>query len=248
MQPNAAGIFVYPRAEVALTRGDLAEARQIADEAVSTTRGWHLATALRTRARIELAQRELEQAECDAHAALSCAANLQAYLGVADTLECLARLAAEAGSHAEATRLLAAADAMRQRTGEGRFKAYEADCESTVSILRNAMGEDDFKAAWSEGAALSTEEAIAYAQRGRGERKRPSSGWASLTPTELNVVRLVTEGLGNKEIAVRLFVSHRTVQTHLTHVYTKLGLTSRVQLAQEAVRHNGLHSSSLEQR
>jgi DNA-binding CsgD family transcriptional regulator len=99
------------------------------------------------------------------------------------------------------------------------------------------MGQDDFDSAWAEGAELATEEAIAYAQRGRGERKRPSSGWASLTPTELDVVRLVKEGLGNKEIAVRLFISHRTVQTHLTHVYTKLGLTSRVQLAQEAARH-----------
>ena len=64
--------------------------------------------------------------------------------------------------------------------------------------------------------------------RGRGERKRPASGWASLTPTERDIVRLVSEGLGNKDIATRLFVSPRTVQTHLTHVYTKLGLSSRV--------------------
>ena len=89
-----------------------------------------------------------------------------------------------------------------------------------------------------QGAALSSEEAIAYAQRGRGERKRASTGWASLTPTELDVVRLVSEGLANKDIATRLFVSHRTIQTHLTHVYTKLALTSRVQLAQEAARHS----------
>jgi DNA-binding CsgD family transcriptional regulator len=93
------------------------------------------------------------------------------------------------------------------------------------------------RSAWAGGAALSTEEAIAYARRGRGERKRPTSGWGSLTPTERNVVRLVSEGLGNKDIATRLFVSPRTVQTHLTHVYTKLGLSSRVQLAQEAARH-----------
>ena len=95
-----------------------------------------------------------------------------------------------------------------------------------MATLRNALGENDFDSAWAEGAALSTEEAIAYAQRGRGQRKRPTSGWASLTPTELDVVRLVSEGLGNKDIAARLFVSPRTVQTHLTHVYTKLGLTS----------------------
>ena len=49
---------------------------------------------------------------------------------------------------------------------------------------------------------------------------RPS-GWASLTPTELDVVRLVSEGLPDKDIAT-LFVSPRTVQTHLTHVYTEL--------------------------
>ena len=67
--------------------------------------------------------------------------------------------------------------------------------------------------------------------------RRPSSGWASLTPTELDVVRLLTEGLPNKDIATRLFISPRTVETHLTHVYAKLGLSSRVQLAQEAARH-----------
>ena len=99
------------------------------------------------------------------------------------------------------------------------------------------MGEEDFHSASADAAALSTEEAIAYAQRSRGERNRPTSGWASLTPTERDVVRLVTEGLGNNDIATRLFVSPRTVQTHLTHVYTKLGLTSRVQLVQEAARH-----------
>ena len=72
--------------------------------------------------------------------------------------------------------------------------------------------------------------------RGRGERKRPPTGWEALTPTELDVIRLVGEGLPNKDIAAKLFISPRTVQSHLRHVYSKVGHTSRVQLAKEATR------------
>ena len=118
-----------------------------------------------------------------------------------------------------------------------RLVVFDADYNAAVSAVRNAMGHSAFESAWSEGNALSIEEAVAYAQRGRGERKRPSTGWDSLTPTELDVVRLVAEGIPNKDIATRLFVSPRTVQSHLRHVYNKLGLNSRVQLAQEAARH-----------
>lgn len=148
-----------------------------------------------------------------------------------------ARLAVDAGHPHYATRVLGAAHAMRQRMGQRRLPMYETDYWAAVSAAREALGEHDFDVAWAEGGALSTEEAIAYAQRGRGERKRPESGWGSLTPTEHDVVRLVREGLGNKDIGARLFISPRTVQTHLTHVYAKLGLASRVQLVQEAARH-----------
>jgi predicted ATPase/DNA-binding CsgD family transcriptional regulator len=224
-------------AEAALADQDLAAARRWADEAVSTTKGWYSASALTIRARVAIAQGEPEQAERDAHDALARAADMQARSGVADTLECLADLTGDGGSAREAARLFGSAHAIRQRMGEVRFKIYDAGYEASVAALRDAMGEQDFDSAWAEGAALSIEEAIAYAQRGRGERKRPTTGWSSLTPAERDVVKLVSEGLGNKGIATRLFVSPRTVQTHLTHVYTKLGITSRVQLVQEAALH-----------
>jgi len=236
--PQAAALGRVHNAQAALAGGDLVAAGRWADDAVSTTTGASLSWALTAHARVAIAQGEPDQAERDAHDALARAAEVEAYLFIPDILECLAVLAAEAGSHREAARLFGAAHAIRLRIGAVRFKIYAAGYETSVATLRHAMSEKDFESAWAEGAALSTEEAIAYAQRGRGQRKRPTSGWGSLTPAERDVVRLVSEGLGNNDIAIRLFVSPRTVQTHLTHAYTKLGLTSRVQLAQEASRHN----------
>jgi DNA-binding CsgD family transcriptional regulator len=229
---------LIPMAEAELASGDLATARRRADEALTHTleTGYHAIAAHVTSARISSAQDDEERAERDAHDALACSGG-HTYLGLPDALERIAKIAADAGRHQEAARLYGAADALRQRNGEIRFALHQGGYEASLATLRASMTDDDYASAWAEGTALSADEAVAYAQRGRGKRKRPASGWASLTPTEHDVVRLVGEGLANREIATRLFVSPRTVQSHLTHVYTKLGVTSRVQLAQKATRH-----------
>jgi DNA-binding CsgD family transcriptional regulator len=224
-------------AEIAMAKGDLAAARALADKAVAIATGSFVVIALTTRARVALAQGTLEVAERDLYAAIAHAAATGAYLCLPNTFECLACAAHGVESDREAARLFGAAMALRERTGEVRFAVHRAAYDECVAATREALGDNEFDAAWAEGSALTTEDAIAYAQRGRGERKRPSSGWASLTPSELDVVRLVSDGLANKDIATRLFISPRTVETHLTHVYAKLGLTSRVQLAKEAARH-----------
>jgi predicted ATPase/class 3 adenylate cyclase/DNA-binding CsgD family transcriptional regulator len=237
-QPKMAAVQrIFNSVEIALKNGDLVMAREWADAAVSLAVGWHLAAALLVRARVAIAEGKPEEGERDGHDALVCAANSGAHLPVPDILECLASLAASVGNHPEAARLFGAASELRQRMGLVRFKIHDAAYQDSVAELRNAMEEEAFDAAWLEGAALPIEEAIAYAQRGRGERKRPASGWPSLTPAERDVARLICEGLANKEIATRLFVSPRTVQAHLSHIYAKLGIASRVQLVQEAARH-----------
>ncbi|VBA57748.1 Putative HTH-type transcriptional regulator [Mycobacterium attenuatum] len=237
VQGQLAGANTNPMAEVALARGDLITAGRWADQEVAASAGWHLARALTTRARIAIAKGDPDQAERDGHKALVCAAEHQANLAVPDILECLGRLAADGMSHRDAARLFGAAHEIRRRFGAARFAVYDADYERTVAITRDALGQQAFDTAWAEGTGLSIDQAIAYVRRGRGERKRPASGWASLTPTERDVVRLVADGLANTEIAARLFISRRTVQTHLTHVYAKLGINSRVQLAHEGASH-----------
>ena len=239
LQPYAATTHTaHIDTKVALARGDLAAARRYADEAIAATKGWHLVVALTTRARISIAEGQREDAERDIYDALATAADVGIWANVPEVFEVIAELRADSGGHRYAARLLGAARALRDRMGAVRFKVYDAGYDACVVLLRDALGDEDFDAALTEGLSLSMDDAIAYAQRGRGERNRPASGWPSLTPAENDVVRLVCEGLGNKDIATRLFVSPRTVQAHLTHVYTKLGIASRVQLVQEAARQN----------
>jgi DNA-binding CsgD family transcriptional regulator len=80
--------------------------------------------------------------------------------------------------------------------------------------------------------------------RARGERKRPSAGWASLTPTERRVVELVAEGLTNPQIAEQMFIARGTVKVHVSHIFAKLGLSNRAELAALATRRSagGDHS------
>jgi DNA-binding CsgD family transcriptional regulator len=94
----------------------------------------------------------------------------------------------------------------------------------------------DATACWDAGSQLSLAEGVAYARRGRGERQRPQIGWASLTPVERDVVRLVAEGHTNAEIGQRLFISVNTVKKHLSNVYTKVDVDGRADLAARVAR------------
>ena len=151
-----------------------------------------------------------------------------------DSLEDLAAAVADQERYEHAARLLGAAHSLRDAIGCPRFPVHAASHEACTAVVRSALGAAEFEEAWAAGAALSLDDAIAYARRGRGHRKRPTHGWESLTPTELQVIDLVTAGLTNPQIGERLFVSKRTVQTHVAHVFTKLGVSTRAELAAKA--------------
>ncbi|MDQ4030879.1 MAG: LuxR C-terminal-related transcriptional regulator [Actinomycetota bacterium] len=156
--------------------------------------------------------------------------------GILDSLEALATLAVEHDSVTEATRILGAAAALRQVIGTARWSSDQANYDDVLTRVRDILNDADFETAWAEGQALSADQAVAYVSRARGERKRPSAGWASLTPTELEVVKLVATGLTNPQIGQRMFIGQGTVKTHLAHTFTKLGVASRAELAAEATR------------
>jgi len=110
---------------------------------------------------------------------------------------------------------------------------------ATLKVLR---GQDHLP--WAGDWSVVVEEILAFVGevaparmqpdlRGRSGSRlpRPAVGWSSLTEAELSVVRLAAEGLTNADVAARLFLSRYTVETHLKHVFVKLGVQSRAELA-----------------
>jgi predicted ATPase/DNA-binding CsgD family transcriptional regulator len=123
--------------------------------------------------------------------------------------------------------------------------AYAQIRESHDATARSALGEERFAALRRHGAALPLPAALAAA---RGEAPAvpadsplavPAAGAGDargsevrpLTRRELEIAGLVAAGLGNREIAGRLFLSKRTVDSHIEHIFTKLSFSSRAQLA-----------------
>ncbi|HEX5288636.1 MAG TPA: LuxR C-terminal-related transcriptional regulator, partial [Streptosporangiaceae bacterium] len=100
------------------------------------------------------------------------------------------------------------------------------------------LGGESLQRALQDGARLSLQEAVAYAQRGRGERAHATHGWASLTPVERQVVELASQGLSNPDIARELFISRNTVKAYLSRAYAKLDVANRTELARLATRHS----------
>jgi len=157
-----------------------------------------------------------------------------------DGIEMLGVLAAARERFADAARLLAAADAARPllRYLAPGYTANRGAAARAVDQARHFLGEDGFTQVWDEGRGLILDDAVAYAARKGGGRKRPATGWASLTPAELEVARLVGEGLRNDAIARRLFIAPGTVKVHLSHIFAKLGITTRTELAAQAASHD----------
>ncbi|HUO71945.1 MAG TPA: LuxR C-terminal-related transcriptional regulator [Solirubrobacteraceae bacterium] len=175
-------------------------------------------------------------AETLLHDALALRVEYRILLNLPQTFDALAEVAAGLESYEEAARMLGAAQRARLDLGLERWHPDRARFAQLEESLRTALGQEGSETALSSGAELSLDQAVAWIRRARGERKRPARGWESLTPTEIRVVELVAEGLTNPQIGERMFISRGTVKVHLSHIFAKLGITTRAELAAEATR------------
>jgi predicted ATPase/DNA-binding NarL/FixJ family response regulator len=229
------------RARNVLRAGDVVAARAAAEAAAATVASNSRAELARGPAELAMAlvlraENQPAEAEASVHRALTTLVNSGLMMDQICALELLAGLASAQGSPAEAVRLLAAAEGARIRIGYPASPADAASIATERERLAAVLDAATVRTAHAEGAAMNWAEALAYASRGRGPRKRPTTGWSSLTPTESEVVALLATGLRNPEIAGRLCISPETVKTHVRNVFGKLGVSNRTELAALAAR------------
>ncbi len=230
-------------ADVVYLQGDLNEAETLAGEAVALARAsghaWTEAIGLGVLARIAVDRAEYEQARRLCMETLAVSQLLGDQRGVTGVLGALAGLLLAAGRPRRATRLLAAARALADSIGLAHV-AHSQYYERVLSAARVYLAAQTFAAAWNEGLALSPERACAegFAEAAvvTHEADPAISSDTDLTPREAEVLKLLAAGQTDKAIGDALFISHRTVNAHVAHIFAKLGVHSRAEAAVAAVR------------
>ncbi|MDT5016275.1 MAG: hypothetical protein QOD39_2435 [Mycobacterium sp.] len=195
---------------------------------------------------------EVVRAAALAGEALPLAAAMHDNLGLTLSFEMMAWCASAQGDHRRAACLFGAAALQVTMNGGSPFDVgpYHDARRPFETTSRSALGDAAFEAEARRGERMPLDQAVAYALTGDHRpvsADRPASparaGKPVLTPREREVAELVAQGLTNKQIGARLFITHRTAEGHIENIFVKLGVTSRTQLAarlsQRAQPHDG---------
>jgi len=242
---KAAGIPVWAAqlalasaaAQIALSRFDKASALldDAATMAANLTNPFIDGLNQYLKGRLALARGDSGEAEACLHLALETQRDAALLPGLLRTMEAIASVLATKDKHDDAVRVLAFTDRARTEMQLVRGAVEDAERLPLRDVLQKELGKEAFDELTRNAANSDLEDIIGLISRMRGKRARPLTGWNSLTPTERRVVGLATEGLSNPQIAERMFIARGTVKVHLSHVYEKLDVASRTQLAAKAV-------------
>jgi DNA-binding CsgD family transcriptional regulator len=196
-----------------------------------------VAHALTNIAYVDLDTGDEAAAKRSLEAALPVSAELGQRVDVSLCLDGFALLATEKHDYEQALVLFAAAAALRQSIGAGWSSAHTARLKAAIARCESALSRQRAKQAWNIGQSISTEDAV------RSVLRTQTHLGVELSRRERAIAALIGEGLTSAQVASRLKIAERTVDSHAEHIRNKLGLHSRAQIAAWAARQPSVSKS-----
>jgi len=221
-------------------RGELDAAIAIARDGIRSSEElgetWERAYLLHFLALALLHKGEPAEAEVHARQSLELKRALGDLVGMASAVEALALIAMNRGSSERAATLLGAGEAIWRSVPTTILEPFRADHDRTEAEARAARGAANFETAHRAGLEMTRDEVVDYVLEVRPSRSRAvalqprQSDW-QLSRREMEVAELVADGSTNAQVAASLFISERTVESHLASIFNKLGVDTRLQVA-----------------
>jgi predicted ATPase/DNA-binding CsgD family transcriptional regulator len=245
-EATATGLKAFPASiELLLSKsihamftGDLETVKTLSVEGVNLSREagdlYQLENMFRNLGVAEMVSGNLHVANAWYVEALQVARRVDNRLGQYWGLSAAGWYAANGGRARAAAQLLGAADALRAQTAATLGTPTTSFVAGARQQAMEALGAEAFDAQFEMGQHLSREAALRVALGEADPLDDSGSETAvsgSLAKREVEVAQLVAEGLSNKQIGVRLFISEATVASHMRHIMDKLGVNSRSQIA-----------------
>ncbi len=239
---------------IAIAEGETARAYDLAQESLALYREigyrFYIVVALYILGQVEAQRSDPRAASSRYLESLTIAQELDEKWFVPLDLEGLAAVLVTQGEHGWAAQLWGAAELLREETAYPLPPVQRPGYERAVAAARRHLGEQAFSAAWQEGRMMKLEQVLAepwrvalsattpVGQPVTNTTKTLATYPSGLTAREIEVLRLVAQGLSDAQVAEQLVISPRTVNWHLTSIYSKLGVSSRSSATRFAVEHH----------
>ena len=245
------GLVILFLGLVTFRQGDVAEARSLLEESLGIfqevgERG-RIAEVLGSQGLISLSQGDYAAARALLEESLQISLELDYKWDIAGCLEGLAAAVATGGEPRRAAWCMSAAQVLREAIGTPLPSVFQAMHEFTMASVRTYLGEQTFDEAMAEGRTMPPEDLLINPEpQPKPALTPPSSASVAslpqlhggLTSREMEVLRLLAQGLTSAQIAEHLTLSVLTVNTHVRSIYSKLGATSRSAATRWAIEHH----------
>jgi predicted ATPase/DNA-binding CsgD family transcriptional regulator len=228
------------RAEVAVAQDDLELGKSVIEEADEIFRAsgdtWGLAISRESMATIAMLQGDFSDAVAGYRQSLTDYRQVGDRSGFANCLTGLAIVATLIGDYTSAVRLFSAAEEIRTQAGGLIAPMMKASRDHALAATKTHLGSRRFDAAWQAGIDLSLEQVFTEAIGLSLDQPQKQETSFGLTPRQLEVLRLMAEGRTDREIADELFISYRTVTSHVQNILNQMGVDSRTTASTDAMR------------